>query len=115
MTVTLRIVLILGAVLCFLFMVHQIRRGRMLIDYAIFWVFFALLLIIFAVFPQIPYWISRILGFDSPSNFVFVFILLILIVREFFVTEHLSRLQVKADELARNIALKEAEEEKKTE
>jgi hypothetical protein len=115
MSVTLRIVLIIGAVICFLSMIRQIRKSKMLIDYSIFWVLFSLLLIILAVFPKLAYWASDLLGFGSPSNFVFVLIIFILIIRDFTVTEHLSRLQAKTDNLAQNIALKESENSKKIE
>jgi hypothetical protein len=59
--------------------------------------------------------VSDLLGFGSSSNFAFALILFILIIRDFTVTEHISRLQAKTDDSAQNIALTESEDSKKTE
>lgn len=111
---SLRFVLIIAAVICFASMLHEIRKSKMLIDHAVFWVGFSLLLVILAIFPQIASWASKLLGIESPSNFVFMLLIFVLIVREFRVTMRFSNMQIKLDELAENIAINEAEREKDT-
>ena len=67
MTLTLRILLILSSVLASCTVVRRIRKSKMQIDDAVFWVLFSLVLIVLAVFPHIIYWISiRTEGYSHP-------------------------------------------------
>ena len=53
MTLTLRILLILSSVLASCTVVRRIRKSKMQIDDAVFWVLFSLVLIVLAVFPHL--------------------------------------------------------------
>ena len=52
MTLTLRILLILSSVLASCTVIRRIRKSKMQIDDAVFWVLFSLVLIVLAVFPH---------------------------------------------------------------
>ena len=45
---------------------------------AIFWIFFAAILLLLAIFPEISYELCRIFGIMSPSNLVFLVIIFLL-------------------------------------
>ena len=62
MTTVLRIVLILMSLLVLVVMLRKIRQSKAKIEDAMFWVFFALLLVVFSVFPQAADWLSGIKG-----------------------------------------------------
>ena len=111
MSVQLRIVLILGAVTTMVAMLRQIRKKKVQIDSTIFWILFSFLLVLIALFPDIVYIFSRLLGVISPANLVMAGIILILIIKMFLMTLEISELKEKIRELSQSIALKKEREE----
>lgn len=109
MSVALRILLISVSVLTTIYILKKIRQSKLQIEYAIFWVIFAGLLIILSVFPQIVYWCADITGITSPANFIFVFVIFLLLLKLFLVTIELSQLENKVKELTQEIALNKKE------
>lgn len=93
-------------------MLKKIKKFKMQIEYAIFWVIFSVALIIMAIYPKIFDIASKILGVYSPANLVFAFIIFILLVKVFLMTVELSSLETRVKELTQEIAL---ERLKKTE
>lgn len=83
----------------------------MQIEYAIFWILFAILLIVLAIFPGITYFGAELIGFISPANMIYLFVIFILMVKVFLMTIELSQLENKVNELIQKIALDEKEEE----
>jgi hypothetical protein len=102
---SLRILLVAGAVLTLVFFILQIRRKRLLIDYSVFWLLFGSLLLLCAIFPEPIVAASRMLGFISPANFVFLAIIFILLFRLFSVSMQLSRLTRQVEDLTQRVAL----------
>ncbi|MBE6121258.1 MAG: DUF2304 domain-containing protein [Solobacterium sp.] len=113
MTPAFRILLILAAVLSFMFMISNIRRSRLRISDSIFWFLFAALLILLAVFPQIAYFFGGLLGIISTVNLVFLVIIALLLFRVFTLTLRVSELDGKIEELAQTIALKNMKDNEK--
>ncbi len=111
MSIELRLVLLVCSVFTLLFFLAQIRKSRMQIPYAISWALFSLLLLLMGVFPDAVSWVSRKLGFQSPSNLVFVVIIFILIIKLFTTTVKLSAMNRQIADLAQSIALQKREEE----
>lgn len=107
MTLLFRITLILCALLLFAYILRKIRHSEVKIADSTFWFTFALFIVLLAVFPQIAFFFSNIFGIESPSNFVFLAIIAILLVREFFTTVELSQLRNKVAALAQAEALAE--------
>ncbi len=101
----LRIILIISAISLFLYMIKKIRQAKMKIEHTIFWLVFAVVLIVMGVFPQIVYVVSRWIGFQSPVNMVFLMIIFILIVKNFLATLQISHLENKVDNLVQQIAI----------
>lgn len=66
------IVLIAGAILALIYVVVKIRHNQLATSDAVFWFLLALVLIVMALFPQVVYFFSNALGFESPANFVFL-------------------------------------------
>ena len=109
MTVVFRIALILCALATFAYILRKIRHSEVKIADSTFWFIFALLLVLLAVFPQIAFFLSDIFGIESPANFVFLAIIAVLLIREFFTTVELSQLRNKVVALAQSEALAEIE------
>ena len=105
MSSILRIILILSAILLFLYMIKKIRQAKMKIEHTIFWLIFSAILIVIGIFPQIAYILSEWMGFQSPVNFVFLMIIFILIVKNFLATLQISHLENKLDSLVQRVAI----------
>lgn len=108
MTGWLRVLLIAGALVVMALVLWKIRKAQMRIADSTFWFLFSGLLVVFAVFPQVPFFLSFLIGIDSPSNFVFLFVIAALFVHEFYLTVELSRLRAKVARLVQHDALREA-------
>lgn len=106
----LRIVLIVSAILLLVYMVKKIRQSKVKIEYTIFWLGFSVVLIIMGVFPQLVYLISDFIGFQSPVNLVFLMIIFVLIVKNFYTTLEISQLENKVDSLTQQIAINQKDE-----
>lgn len=113
MTIQLRLMLMIASIASMLFLMNKIRNFKLQIEYAIFWVLFSVMLIVLAVFPHIAYFLAKILGFQSPSNMIFLFIIALLLIKVFMMTIELDVLDKKLKELIQTIALKENESKSK--
>ena len=105
MTIELRILLIFGALLTLYFVLTRIRKAAIRTSDAVFWFVFAGCLVILAVFPQIIFFFSNLLGVQSPANLVFLVIVAILLVKEFTSTVEIAKLKDKVSVLTQLIAL----------
>lgn len=112
MPITLRALLILGAALAVWIVIGRIKKSKVLMDDAIFWVVAAVILLILAIFPQIVIFCSNLLGFMSPSNFVFLVIVALLLMKVHSNSCEISLLKHKVEELAQEIALRDSSSNK---
>lgn len=72
MALTLKIALIAITVIYILLILRSIRRKKMNVSFSIFWIITGIILIIFAIVPNLVETISKVLGFEAPSNMLFV-------------------------------------------
>lgn len=72
MSVALRIFLLAIAVVFLIEVFRLVSAGKLQLKYSLLWMLLSLVLIICAVFPGLVYACSDLLGFQSPSNFVFL-------------------------------------------
>lgn len=108
MSLSLRILLLVGALLAFWFIITRVRRNKILMQDAIYWVLLSVLLLVAAIFPGVFIRLSQALGFISPSNFVFLVIVALLLVKIFTNSIEISMLRHKVEELAQEVALRDA-------
>ncbi|MDO4623476.1 MAG: DUF2304 domain-containing protein [Eubacteriales bacterium] len=111
MSIALRVVLLATAVLTFIFMLRRIRRSKLQIESALFWILFSLLLIVIGLFPGIVIAAANLLGVYSPTNLLFAFLFFVLLVKLFTQTMEISVLQEKLLKLSQRIALDNYEEQ----
>ena len=111
MTVPFRIMLIAAAIFTFFFIISNIGKSKLRISDALYWFGFSTLLILLAVFPQIAFFFGELFGIISTVNLVFLVIIALLILRVFTLTLRLSVLDQKLEELAQEMALKNAEKD----
>lgn len=114
MSPELRIILIIGAILALVYFFWQIRKNRLQIDFAIFWSLFACFLLFMGIFPRVVTWVANLLGFESTSNFVYLVVIFILIIKLFTNTIKLSKMHQQINDLSSHIALKETKADQRT-
>ena len=105
MSSTLIVLLLIGSVFTFLFVMRLIRKSAVRIEDTFFWIFFSFIIIILAAFPRIPYKLATVLGFQSPINLVYLVIIFVLIVNQFLMSLKISKLTIKQKELVQAIAI----------
>lgn len=110
---TLRILLIVVCVIVLIFVFRKIRRTDFVIEDSFFWIIFCLVLLIISLFPNICTDLSAVLGFESPSNFIFLVVIFLLLVKVFFLAVRVSKLQTKLNNLIQKYAIDSHEISKK--
>ena len=105
-----RIVLIIGSFCTAAFIVKKIGRPTLQIASAIFWLIFAGILVVLSIFPEIAIYGAAIMGIYASTNFIFLMIFFLLIIKVFLMTIELSTLEYRVKELTQKIAIKEKEE-----
>ena len=109
MALSLRVLLIVGSVATSIYFLVQIRRSKIRIEDAIFWLLFSLGIIVLSIFPVILDYFAGLLGVLSPVNFLYLVVLFLLLVRVFRLTLRVSMLDCKLNQLGQNEALKAAD------
>lgn len=102
-----QVLLIFGAVLMTYYIMKRIRQSKLQIEYAIFWIVFSGILLIFSLFPFLVAMLTRLIGMELPVNFIFLFFILILILKAFFQTIETSALENKVRNLTQRLAIEE--------
>ena len=111
MSPVLRLVLIVGSLLALWVVINRVREKKIRIADSVYWVVCAVLMILFAVFPGIAFFFAGLLGFLSPSNFVFCMIIVLMLVKLFNMACDISKLTDKVEQLTQELALHEKENE----
>ena len=86
-----RILLVACSFLTAFYMVKRIRASKLEIEDAIFWILFAFALIIISIFPQLAIVGARLLGIYSSTNFIFLVILFLVLIKLFFHQHRFAR------------------------
>ena len=109
MTPVFRFILIAVSLLTTYYILKRIRQSKLQIEYAIFWILFACVLIVFSLFPWLVTMLTRLIGMQLPVNFIFLFFIFDLLVKMFLMTIELSALENKVKDLTQELALAEKE------
>ena len=106
MSATLKALLIVASVVTVGWILRKIRKNKVKMEDAIFWIFFAAILLVLAIFPEVSYELCRIFGIMSPSNLVFLVIIFLLAEKIFTLSIIVSQLEDKIGVLSAEIALR---------
>ena len=106
MTITLRIILFVLAVVTAWWTLSKIRRLKVKMEDAIFWIFVAVVLCVLSMFPEIVYKLTDIVGVMSPANLVFLIVIFILLEKVFTLSIIVSQLEEKVTVLSSEVALR---------
>ncbi len=89
-----------------------LMRRRVLKErFTVWWGVLGVVVLVFAIFPGLLPWVSHLIGFATPSNFVFFGALLLLLVVSVQFSVELSRLEERTRTLAEQLAILRAQTE----
>lgn len=112
MSITLRIILIISSFIAFLLCVMKIKQSKLKVENAVTWMLGSFILILMSIFANAVGYISNLLGFVSPVNFVFLIMIAFLLIQVFIDNLHITLLNEKIKDLDHYLALKEYENKK---
>ena len=115
MSLNLSVFLIVVAVLAIIYIVWKIRHSHMNISDSIYWIVFAILLLLFSIFPQIIIFLAPLVGIQSPQNLLFLVIIGLLVFKIFLMALKMSQMQDKLTLLAQKVAIDEFDKDQKNE
>lgn len=110
MTPLFRAVLVVASVGTLTVVLNRIHKAKLNIEDSIFWILLVFMFVVFAVFPVVPDTLAGLLGIYSTANFLFLFMIFILIMRLFSMSMRVSSLEDKLRNLVQELALKEKNE-----
>ena len=113
MSTTLRAVMVFAAFVTVIWILRKIRKFKVKMEDAIFWTFFAFIVLMLAIVPEISFEMSRILGFMSPSNMIFMVIIVLMLEKIFTLSIIVSQLEEKVSVLSSELALRTHSAEKR--
>lgn len=109
MSIEIRVLLIVVSILTLWYVQRKIRKAQIKIEDAFYWLIVSACLVVISIFPQIPFYLSEILGFMAPINLVFLVIIFLLLIKIFLLSIKVSQLDAKLTALAEEVALNEKE------
>ncbi len=114
MNTVLRVLLIVVSAIVVFFVLRKIRRAQLNIDDSVFWILFSAILLVISIFPQIAIWVSEKVGIESPANFVFLFMIFMVLVKLFQLAIDLSVLKHRLNRLAQKVSLNRHDDAEET-
>ena len=107
MTLVLRILLLIGALFAMGIVINSVRKSKIRISDSVYWVVSAVILVLFALIPQLAYFFSGLFGFMSPANFVLLLVIVMILIRLFHQSCAISKLTYKVEPLSSELALRD--------
>ena len=115
MSGNLRLGLLVASLIAFSAVLFFVIRKKLNIKYSIVWILWALMTLIMAIFPEIFYFFSKIVGIELPVNGVFLIMIGLLYGMTFYVYIMISKHNRELGQLTYEIAVlkKQLEDKKK--
>ena len=113
MNLTLRIFLIILLLTQLLLIVHHVKYKKISMKYASMWLVVIFCLIIVCIFPSLVIILSQYLGFEAPSNMVFLIGFFVLSYISFILSISISLQNIRIKNLIQEISILKKEIENK--
>ena len=104
MSVPLRVLLVAVSLLTLIFVVRRIRKSGLKIGYSLFWITLSGLILVLSIFPGIAIKMASVLQIMSPVNFIYLFMIFILLLHSFYLTTRISHLEDEIQNLTQELA-----------
>lgn len=111
MSILTRIILIIGTGFTLYYVINRYKKGNFKISHTIFWILFALFLFVTSIFPGYLNSFAKLVGMVSPTNLVFLIIIVVLLIKVFLLSLAFEEQNKKIEEIVLKSAQKELENE----
>lgn len=105
MNISLKIFLIMLLLLQLFLIINRVKRKKMTMKYASFWIFLIIIMTIVVIFPSIVFKLSELAGFEEPSNMIFLLGFFFLFYVSFIITTSISIQNEKIKLLIQEVSL----------
>lgn len=104
-TLKLQLLLIAFSLVVLIVFVNRTRRYKLELKYALVWIFFSASGVIVSIFPQIFFFIARVMGIEVPVNAVFLLAVSAIFLTLYSLTVSLSNHSRKLRTLTQEVGL----------
>lgn len=104
-TLKLQLLLIAFSLVVLIVFVNRTRRYKLELKYALVWIFFSAAGVIVSIFPQIFFFIARVMGIEVPVNAVFLLAVSAIFLTLYSLTVSLSNHSRKLRTLTQELGL----------
>ncbi len=104
-TLKLQLLLIAFSLVVLIVFVNRTRRYKLELKYALVWIFFSAAGVIVSIFPQIFFFIARVMGIEVPVNAVFLLAVSAIFLTLYSLTVSLSNHSRKLRTLTQEVGL----------
>lgn len=112
MSYRIRILIAIGGIMVFSFIILSIRRSKMVIGDSVFWFLFSLVMLVIGIFPEIFFSLARLFHVASAANLAYLFLIVLLLIRVFQQDLKISQLMTKLQHHVQDTAIYQADHAK---
>lgn len=105
MSTTLKITLIILLLFQLFLIMNRVKRKKMTMKYASFWIFLIIIMSIVALFPTIIFKLSELMGFEKASNMMLLMGFFFLFYVSFIITTSISIQNEKIKSLIQEVSM----------
>lgn len=105
MSSQLRIILIIGSIGFFIYIMNMVRTRKLELKYALTWILTSLSFVLLSIFPEILFFIARLMHVELPVNALYLCVIFLLLMIVFTLTVAVSRQALRIKTLVQEIGL----------
>ena len=105
MSINLKLSLIILLILQLILIVNRVKRKKMTMKYASFWLVLVFIMAIVVIFPNIVFKLSKLEGFEETSNMIFLLGFFFLFYVSFIITTSISMQNEKIKTLVQEVSI----------
>lgn len=101
----LQLLLIVGAVICTLFLLNLIKKYQLELKYTMLWLILMVVILSISIFPDLIGFLAKVMGIELPVNALFLFVSFCSFSILFSMTVSASRSATKIKQLSQELGL----------
>lgn len=107
MSIALRVMLFVASILTCIYIARKLKKSQVQVMDTVFWIGMAILFIMLSAFPEIAGFLSTLMGFQAPVNFIFLLMIFLLLIKSFLLSIRVSQLEDRLKNLVEELAIRE--------
>ncbi|RGI32269.1 DUF2304 domain-containing protein [Melissococcus sp. OM08-11BH] len=97
--------MIFFSLLFLFFVIRSIRKSTFSLEYSLLWLTVAIIMVVFAIFPKLPEYLSSLLGFETMSNFILVMAVLFSLLQLISMTKQITKQSNQIKKLIQEVSI----------